>query len=1044
MEVPARFRSVLVGFHYWLLAFVFLATSTFLLSCSGGGTSVVITDNTASQQTVADDLNFVLTVTVTAGETYDIDVLATYLNAPVNGETITFTVIQSESGSNIDGTTVVNIDTDNGLATVTYTAGFLGADLDADPLTVKDIIQIDSTDLTGTVTITVTPPGADLVEVEAQSSTLDADGIDRTLITATVTAGGSPVENLEIDFTTTAGTVCVNPAPGPLPGDCSATQVPDVLTDFEGKARIILQASTNLETATVEAVTPDFVTGSDTVTFIAGPPAIITLQANPTNLQADGSSTSDVTALVTDADGHLVADGTEITFSVTAGDGSFPFGAPPTTVGGLVTSIFTAGTDETNNGGVVDILASALGGTVDSGTSGDGLITLTAEAVDSITISPDPIILTANGLDTAAVTAEVLNASLDPVNPATPVNFATNPNDGTAGDLDTTTPVTPGTYMLSTSTAGLTGIATVYLQASTVAGNYSLTATSGGKIDVAIVEFVAGLADVGNSFIFVTPGSIEANGSSTATLTVTALDAFSNPVSDGTAIDFTTDAGTFQGSGTATVSSPTTNGVATATIVSSSTPTDPVNLDAFIDDGSALTLSTTMIFGDNNSINPNYIVLTLSGGRDGDGTDLPIESPLGNFSTLITAEVFDAAGNPAPDCPNNIDFSIFAGPADAELDGNTGTLVTPVVKSTVGGTASVSLTPGITPGTVRIRVRSILESDCTTGTIAPFALTTPITIASGSAALINLFPESDVEGLPGDFTGQFFNAQVTDAYGNPVQEGTAIRFYLDNFTEGDVCPWGETGRSISEVDPACSTNAVAINGVARTLLSYGPSFRWGTFTLNAETEFGTVTDSYAGDYLSVEPVTITVNFPAGNTVLSGDTGITVEALYEDGSGVPFAGRTLTFSSDNTSLANFSILPANGVTDADGIASVSTLDITQCLDDDTVTIRASESPYTGSEDLTINGTAPTADFTFTVGGDTVSFNSTSTTPAGTAIDTYAWDFGDGVGTDTVPAPSYTFTTNGSYAVSLDIDNNAAGNCADSVTKVVTIDPGCCGP
>ena len=53
MEVPVKFRPVLVGFSYWLLAFIVLATSTFLVSCSGGGgTNTVTTVTTTTTSTI--------------------------------------------------------------------------------------------------------------------------------------------------------------------------------------------------------------------------------------------------------------------------------------------------------------------------------------------------------------------------------------------------------------------------------------------------------------------------------------------------------------------------------------------------------------------------------------------------------------------------------------------------------------------------------------------------------------------------------------------------------------------------------------------------------------------------------------------------------------------------------------------------------------------------------------------------------------------------------------------------------------------------------
>jgi PKD repeat protein len=55
----------------------------------------------------------------------------------------------------------------------------------------------------------------------------------------------------------------------------------------------------------------------------------------------------------------------------------------------------------------------------------------------------------------------------------------------------------------------------------------------------------------------------------------------------------------------------------------------------------------------------------------------------------------------------------------------------------------------------------------------------------------------------------------------------------------------------------------------------------------------------------------------------------------------------------------------------------------------------------------------------------------------SITTYAWDFGDGAGTGSSLAESYTFTTNGSFSVELEVTNDAPGSCTHTVIKPVTI-------
>lgn len=70
-------------------------------------------------------------------------------------------------------------------------------------------------------------------------------------------------------------------------------------------------------------------------------------------------------------------------------------------------------------------------------------------------------------------------------------------------------------------------------------------------------------------------------------------------------------------------------------------------------------------------------------------------------------------------------------------------------------------------------------------------------------------------------------------------------------------------------------------------------------------------------------------------------------------------------------------------------------------------------------------------TIACAGVPITFQNFSTTPA-----SYAWDFGDNVGTSTLQFPTYTYNAPGTYTVQLIVTNGA--NCADSATAIVTVD------
>ncbi|MBK9073614.1 MAG: PKD domain-containing protein [Flavobacteriales bacterium] len=70
-------------------------------------------------------------------------------------------------------------------------------------------------------------------------------------------------------------------------------------------------------------------------------------------------------------------------------------------------------------------------------------------------------------------------------------------------------------------------------------------------------------------------------------------------------------------------------------------------------------------------------------------------------------------------------------------------------------------------------------------------------------------------------------------------------------------------------------------------------------------------------------------------------------------------------------------------------------------------------------------------TIACAGVPITFQNFSTTPA-----SYAWDFGDNVGTSTLQFPTYTYNAPGTYTVQLIVTNGA--NCVDSATAIVTVD------
>lgn len=80
--------------------------------------------------------------------------------------------------------------------------------------------------------------------------------------------------------------------------------------------------------------------------------------------------------------------------------------------------------------------------------------------------------------------------------------------------------------------------------------------------------------------------------------------------------------------------------------------------------------------------------------------------------------------------------------------------------------------------------------------------------------------------------------------------------------------------------------------------------------------------------------------------------------------------------------------------------------------------------------------PVADFTSTnvCLGSVTNFSNASTLSTGT-VTSFAWNFGDGLGTSSLENPSYTYLTAGNFNVSLTVISN--NGCSHTVTKTVTV-------
>jgi len=304
--------------------------------------------------------------------------------------------------------------------------------------------------------------------VASDKATIIGDGVEAATITADVSAvctGSIVPEGTIVDFSVINGVGTIS----------------NVTTTTNGQATAIL-TGTQVSAVTVQAsaISSGGTTFTDTVdvNIIADPcdPAAPTVTADPTSIIVGASST--ITANVPVADPSvcatsIVADGTVVSFAVTAGDGTVS-NATGTTTNGIATVDLTAG----NTVGTVTVTASVTDsqGNTHSGTVN---VTVMADPCDpgTISLAADPSAIGTGG--TSTITATVT---------------ASDPATCTAGVADGTTvtfSATGGGTVSPAQAATTGGVATTTLTAPSSVGTVTVTATADSisdSVDVSVAS----------------------------------------------------------------------------------------------------------------------------------------------------------------------------------------------------------------------------------------------------------------------------------------------------------------------------------------------------------------------------------------------------------------------------------------------------------------------------------------------------------------------------------------------------------------------------
>jgi len=380
-------------------------------------------------------------------------------------------------------------------------------------------------------------------------------GISTSSIRAEVTQLGSPVaDGTPVSFAIISG----------LGGIGTANLTETTATTTAGQASVLYYSGDRPGDVTIRAILADGTSATVDLKLTrgAGEPFIIDLTFTPEELSADGGkSQSYVRASVTDSDSFPVFDGTQITFAILSGSGTFdsafPGGTNETsavTTAGIASTIYYSGriTTETEK---VMIRAQA-----ENGSFAEKELTL-VEVLGSMTLTASPVTLPADGTSSSAITATILDNTGSPVAKGTAVTFVTS-----LGTILTPSVTTPDD----------SGVVTVSLIAGTEAGTAIVTATATSGTSVLTQSVTVNIGGTtGTIRLTATPTSIPANGTSASAITAVVTDNAGRPAAQGTIVTFTTSKAdtTFEGSGGQTIDVPiqNTNGTVTVSLIAGDT-----------------------------------------------------------------------------------------------------------------------------------------------------------------------------------------------------------------------------------------------------------------------------------------------------------------------------------------------------------------------------------------------------------------------------------------------------------------------------------------
>ncbi|MGC5169034.1 invasin domain 3-containing protein [Microbacterium sp. DT81.1] len=851
----------------------------------------------------------------------------------------------------------------------TYTAVLTSA-TSAGTATVDFAIDATLSPNEATVTFVAGVPDPATSTIAADPVQLVADGT--SVSTATVTlrdANGNPVTvgGDDVQVTSTLGLVGATTDNG------------------DGTYTATLTAPTTPGTATV-GFTLNTVTGTDTaaVQFVPGPadPGTSTITATPVELPADGTSESEITVLLLDANGNPVPTGGDtVEITTTAGT----IGSTTDNGDGTYSATLTAPT--TTGTATVGFLLNTVTATdtVDVGFVPD----VPDPTTSAITVSPAELV--ADGASTSTVTVTVRDANGNPL--------TTGGEDveigSTLGSVGATTDNGNGTYTATLTAPTTPGTATVGFTLNTVAGT-----------DTAAVQFVPGPADPATSTITATPAQLVADGASESEITVLLLDANGNPVpTGGDTVQVTATAGTIgattdngDGTYTATLTSPTTVGTATVGFtLNTVTATDTATV-AFVPGAADATTST-------------ITAAPASVTADGAAT------------STVTVTLLDANANPLTAGGDTVAITSTDGTIGATTDDNDGTYTATLTAPTTVGTATVGFTLNTVTGTD----------------------TASVTFVAGAAVAIeSTISASPTSITANGSSASQITVTLFDIAGNPLTTGgdtvtvASTRGTVGTVTDNSNGSYTAVLTSATTTGPAnvsFRVNGATGTDTANVIFVAGPADA-GTSTIDA------TPGSIPADGASTSAVTVTLVDANGNPVPTGGDDVeitttsgTIGATTDNNDGTYTA--TLTSpTSVGSATVGFTLNTATGTDTTTVDFAPGAADAAASIIDASPAAIIADGATTSTVTVTV---LDANDNPIPAGGDTVVITTTNGTIGATT------DNGDGTYAATLTAPTTVGTATLGFTLNTVTGTDTTtvaftAGAADAETSAITASPG----